>query len=78
MKIASKIKRLKGQIVFLEDQIEILEDKILAIQEKCPHENYTKTYRSNEGNYDRTLDRYWVVFECLDCGFEFEGEIKKC
>jgi hypothetical protein len=43
-------------------------DKLKALRESCPHPNRTHKYGSNTGNYDPSSDRYWIDWDCPDCG----------
>lgn len=37
------------------------------LQKDCQHDNVKQEYKSDTGNYDPSMDMYWVEFRCEDC-----------
>lgn len=61
MKIAIKRKRI-------EEKIEKLRKEMKQLQLNCPHVNVKKEYKGSTGNYDPSVDCYWIEYDCPDCG----------
>lgn len=53
----------------IKKQIIILQELIIKEQSECSHPKFsvTEKYRGDSGNYDPTLDRYWIEFHCTKC-----------
>ena len=43
-------------------------------QQLCTHPDLKKTHKADTGNYDPSANRYWVEFECPDCGKKWVEE----
>ena len=59
--IINKRKRIQQKIKDLHLQLETL-------QNECTHVNLEKRHCSDRGNYDTSMDRYWIEYSCSDCG----------
>lgn len=55
-------------IELLNEEIAAAREKIKIIQSHCKHINKTSESKANTGNYDRSEDSYWIVYDCPDCG----------
>jgi hypothetical protein len=60
MKIETTKKRIQQKIEKLHQELEHL-------QLNCPHAQVNKQYRGDTGNYDHSLDGYWIDYHCQDC-----------
>jgi hypothetical protein len=49
-------------------------DDLVTYQRKCKHVGHSRTYGSNDGNYDPSADRYWVDCCCSRCGHKWTEE----
>jgi len=54
--------------IYIEGKVSYWEQKICELQEICQHPNVLKKHRGDTGNWDRGSDKYWIEFECPDCG----------
>ncbi|MCK5237519.1 MAG: hypothetical protein KAR06_11100 [Deltaproteobacteria bacterium] len=68
--------RPKTEVDILDEKIAELKKKIRAVQKACDHpeEHVSKTYRSSQGNYDKSQDRYWTWFFCTICKEQWTKE----
>jgi hypothetical protein len=48
-------------------QIDLLEEEIFKLQLACEHPRVVKEYKADEGNYDSSVDSYWIDWKCPDC-----------
>jgi hypothetical protein len=64
MKQSDVRRKIKG----LNTKIEKAYQEIKAIQSVCPHADLTYKYDGDSGNYDKSLDFYWIDWCCHDCG----------
>lgn len=44
------------------------------LKKLCSHPNADKKYCGSTGNYDRTMDCYWIEFKCPDCGKRWQRD----
>lgn len=58
---------MKSKAQNINDKIDSLYDELKTIQDKCKHKNVKKTHRSDLGNYDPSIDRYYTEFFCPTC-----------
>lgn len=61
-------KQIKAKRDRLEARIADLHTKLLALQKECEHELAMATHKADTGNYDRSMDRYWIEHDCPSCG----------
>lgn len=43
-------------------------EKLRILQLECSHENATKKYCGDTGNFDPADNIYWIEIKCPDCG----------
>lgn len=48
--------------------ISLLNANIRFFRQICKHEDTTRKYRADTGNYDPSQDRYWIECVCEICG----------
>lgn len=48
--------------------LEVYNTALRNLQSICEHPNATKKGESDTGNWDRSQDSYWWIFNCPDCG----------
>lgn len=53
---------------YLQNMISDANRQLDVLRSNCPHTNHQRTYMADTGNYDRSLDRYWVQCCCPHCG----------
>lgn len=56
----------------LKSKYEALHTAFSDLQKICKHKNTLTTYDSYTGNYDKSLDSYWIEYKCYDCGKYWE------
>lgn len=63
---------IKQKMSELKEQQTAIDVAIRNLQETCTHPNSTKHFRADTGNWCKSDDRYWVDYECPDCGKKWE------
>lgn len=61
LKISRKYKRLEEKIKSLYNEVE-------QLRNTCTHPNADVKHKGDRGNYDPSMDRYWIEYNCPDCG----------
>lgn len=51
----------------IKEQIQQLEFLLEKIQTNCQHTKATFKYESDTGNYDPSVDSYWIQLKCPTC-----------
>ena len=62
-----KQNKFKTRYNKLIEKQKLLNEQINSLQNECTHENLEYKFRGYTGNYDSTLDRYWIEWFCNDC-----------
>jgi hypothetical protein len=52
----------------IQKNISKLTNQLLDLQNLCKHPNVEKKFCGSSGNYDPSLDAYWINWYCPDCG----------
>jgi hypothetical protein len=58
---------MNPQVELLMREIVDAQAEIKNIQDACSHPNVQKTPRADTGNYDPSVDLYWIECRCPDC-----------
>lgn len=61
-------KKIKNRVEKIKQKIEQLSFELADIREQCKHPNLITKHGADRGNYDPSLDRYWIDYKCPDCG----------
>lgn len=60
--------KIRSQLNQLSHKLEKTHHDIRTLQQLCTHPGLKKMHKADTGNYDPSANRYWIVFECPDCG----------
>lgn len=52
--------------------------ELQALREACPHENLMYKLCGDSGNYDKSLNVYWIEWRCDDCEKRWETSQDNC
>lgn len=53
---------------YLLQRIRTFSQALTELQDNCDHLRQDREAKSDTGNFDRSLDRYWWRCHCPDCG----------
>ena len=51
----------------IQAEIDNLKGQLAVHQARCKHKKVEETRGSDTGNYDRSVDSYWIDFKCPTC-----------
>jgi hypothetical protein len=72
--VLEKCEEIRQSREYLLRKIRTLSQALAELQDNCPHFRRTREARSDTGNYDRSLDRYWWRCRCPDCDKVWDEE----
>ena len=57
---------------YIKTKIGEWNSKLHDLQNVCDHKNAVPIYHRDTGNYDPSMDRYWIDWHCKDCDKRWE------
>lgn len=70
----NNVRKQRDKLIAKRDLINLT---LNALQENCLHENVKYKYRATVGNYDSSVDYYWIDWNCDDCGKSWQSPQEK-
>jgi hypothetical protein len=59
---------IKNKYNNIQKKFKSVQSELNWLQETCKHPNVDTKHTSDRGNYDPSMDQYWIEYSCPDCG----------
>ncbi len=52
----------------IQKKLKGVQSELDWLRETCKHPSANAKHKGDRGNYDPSMDRYWIEYDCPDCG----------
>jgi hypothetical protein len=59
---------IKNKYNQIQKKLKSAQSELERLQGTCEHPNAEVKHKGDRGNYDPSMDRYWIEYNCPDCG----------
>jgi hypothetical protein len=59
---------IKNKYNQIQKKLKGIQSELDWLQKTCKHPTADAKHKADRGNYDPSMDRYWIEYSCPDCG----------